>query len=259
MKKILSLLLCALLMFTMLGLVSCDDEETAGSQSGDGDDAIETLGGKTPEQLYQAALDKVAGLTNYTMVAAQVISGGGMTINQTVSAKMDGIDVYVKTENNMDSSSNMECWYVDEMFYTIASGVKAKAAISYEKFTSEYMPEGATGEGALMNIPASWFVDTSFHQDGDLYYMEFIVSGEEYLQYFESTSLGAYVQGVDDISYKVYFDKDGNLGDVVTELDMVTEGVSFHVVSTSTFSNINSTTITLPANTDDFIDVTGSI
>ena len=259
MKKILSLLLCALLMFTMLGLVSCDDEETAGSQSGDGDDAIETLGGKTPEQLYQAALDKVAGLTNYTMVATQVISGGGMTMNQTVSAKMDGINVYVKSENDTEASSNMECWYVDEMLYAIASGVKVKAAISYEKFTSEYMPEGATSEGALMNIPASWFVDTSFHQDGDIYYIEFIVSGEEYLEYFESTSLGAYVQGVDDISYKVYFDKDGNLGDVVTELDMVTQGVSFHVVSTSTFSNINSTTITLPENTDSFYDATGSI
>ena len=253
MKKILSLLLCALLMFTMLGLVSCGGDE------GDGSGAIETLNGKTPEQLYQAALDKVAGLTNYTMVATQVISGGGMTINQTVSAKMDGIDVYVKTVNDMNSSGNMECWYVDEMFYTIASGVKAKAAISYDKFTSEYMPEGATGEGALMNIPASWFVDTSFHQDGDLYYIEFIVSGEEYLQYFESTSLGAYVQGVDDISYKVYFDKDGNLGDVVTELDMVSEGVEFHIVSTSTFSDINSTVITLPENTDSFIDVTGSI
>ena len=253
MKKILSLLLCAVLMLTMLGLVSCDDEET--NDGGNGDGAIETLNGKTPEQLYQAALDKVAGLTNYTMVAKQVITGGGMTINQTVSAKMDGNNSYVKTENSMDSSGNAECWFVDDMLYMTSGGMSIKMALSYDDFANAYMPEGATGDGALMNIPESWFVDTSFHQEGDLYYIEFIVSGEEYLQYFESTGLGSYIENVEDVSYKVYFDAQGNLGDVVTEADMVSEGVALHIVSTSTFSGINSTVVTAPENADTFMDL----
>ena len=249
MKKILSLLLVLVMTCSMLLFVSCSDN-----------DSVETLNGKTAQELYNEALNKVKGLTNYTMTAEQVITVQNQTVNQTVISKVVGEDLYVKTNNDSAPSANMEAWYVGEMFYAIMGGVKAKANITKEEYREKFMPEGASGSDALMNIPADWFVDTKFIQESEnSYYIEFIVSGEEYLKYFKSTALASYVDGVDDISYKVYFDAKGNLGDIVTELDAVIEGSDTHIISTSKITSIGTTTIVPPSNTDSFQDVTGMI
>ena len=271
MKKLLALLLCLLLVCSAFVLASCDatdkadddknessNSDTSSDKKDDSSKEPSTLNGKTAEELYALALEKVAGLTNFEMTATQVIEmtyeGDTITMNQIVINKMNGQDCYMKMENDMSPDANMEMWYVDEWMYVITEGVQNKANITWEEMQETYMPEGATAEGALMNIPEAWFKDVKFEQEGDAYYLEFIVSGEEYLTYMDSTSLGAYLEGVDDVSYKVYFDKDGNLGQIVTEFDFVIETISCHAVSTSTVTNIGSVTIEAPEGT--FADVT---
>ncbi|MBQ2999247.1 MAG: hypothetical protein IJD64_02175 [Clostridia bacterium] len=276
MKKIIALFLCMLLIGSMLILSSCDDTSDDPAPTEQKDDSekkddppkgLETLNGKTPKELYNEALATLASYTNYQMTTTQLITmsaqGQSQDINQIVITKMDGNESYVKMTNDMDSSANMETWYVDEWLYTISKGTSAKANITWEEMQEKFMPEGAGSDSALMNIPESWYKDIRFMEDGENYYLEFIVSGEEYCEYMQSTALGDQLQGVDDVSYKVYFDKDGNLGEIVTEFDyVVKEGsltIQCHAVSTSYISNVGNVSIEAPENADSFIDVTGRI
>ncbi|MBQ7226754.1 MAG: hypothetical protein IJX02_09175 [Clostridia bacterium] len=279
MKKFLSLILCLVMAFSLVALASCGDDETppaASSTPGstpsstpgsvDNRPTVDNLGGMNAEQLYQAALNKVAELTNYRMDTVQTItmSAQGQTISfdQTVIAIKDGINEYVKTENEMESSANMEAWYIDEMFYAIMGGTKAKAAISYDTYVEKYMPEGATSEGALMNIPADWFVDVKIYNVDGEYYLEFVVSGEEYLEYMSSTSLAGMIESVDDLEnivYRVFFTEDGELDNIVTEFAMTIQGIPADIVSVTEISNIGTAEITPPANPDSFIDVTDNL
>ena len=153
----------------------------------------------------------------------------------------------------------MEIWYVDDWMYLNSEDQKIKANITYDKLVEEYMPEGATGENALMNIPEDWFKDTRFFKDGDLYYIEFIVSGEEYTTYMNGTALGDMAEGIaiEDISYKVFFTAEGELGDIVTEFEYEVEGLSCHAVSTSSITNIGKATITAPDG--NYTDVTAGL
>lgn len=220
---------------------------------------IEDLNGKTPEELYAAALESVKGLTNYEMTTTQVITmtyqGMSIPMTQVVVSKMDGQNIYLETTNDFESSQNMTAWYVDEWFYVIQENVNAKANITYQEMQEKYMPEGATSDGALMNIPENWFKDIKFMKDGDKYYIELVVSGEEYLEYMQSTALGNQLQGVDDVIYRVYFDANGNLGDVVTEFAFAMDGgIDCYAVSTATIENIGTTVIEAPSG--EFIDVT---
>lgn len=276
MKKLIALFLCLLLIGSMLVLSACDDttiptddQQTTdnSTQTPDNKDTapkgIATLNGKTPEELYDAAVAKLATLTNYEMTSTQLITmsygGQQMPINQVVVAKVNGLEQYIKSTNDMEESGNMEMWYINEWMYVIANNVHNKANITHDIMAEYYLPEGSTGDSALMSFPKEWFKDIQFFQDGEAYYIEFVVSGEEYCQYMKSTSLGDLVQGVTDISYKVYFDKDGNLGDIVTEFDYVVQNINCHLKATSSISNIGNVVIEAPANPDSFVDVTASM
>ncbi len=261
MKKILALMLAIIMLAATLSLVSCDIEELFGkAQDGMSKDG-EELNGKTPEELYTQALASVSGKDNYTLVGTQVITmtvnGQKMVVNQSITSMTDGRNVYVKTENDSMSSAEIEVWYVDETYYAIQGTTKFKANISYEDYVEKYMPEGSTSEGALINIPKSWFKDTRFYKDGDSYYLEFIVSGEEYTKYFDDAGLSGV--DVEDASYKVYFDENGELGDIVTVVDYEVSGVKAHAVSTSKISKIGGTAITAPEGAENWMDMTGRI
>ena len=180
MKKLIALMLCLVLACSAFVLTSCDDptadtgndQKEPSNDNADADqdkglsDDLSTLNGKTAEDLYALALEKIAGLENFELVATQVLTmthqGESITMNQTVINKMDGQDCYLKSENDTTPDANMEVWYVDEWYYVISKGVQNKANISWEKVQENYMPEGATAEGALMNIPEAWFKDVKF-------------------------------------------------------------------------------------------------
>ncbi len=261
MKKWISLLLAACMMLSMLMLTACENP-FAKLESGD---TVEELAGKTPEELYAAALVTVSELENYSLESTQdiLMTMGSETyeMRQTVVAKKAGSNEYLKTENDMTADANMECWYVDGMFYAIVSGQSYKAALDYEDYVEKYMPEGSTSDSALLNIPEAWFVDTKFVFEGDdTYYLEFIVSGSEFMDYVGSAAAsGLDYSAAEDVSYKVYFDKEGNLGKIITEFSFEIEGVLAECYAVSEISDINTTTITPPEDGDTWMDVTGSI
>lgn len=248
MKRIVSLLLCAVMLLATVSLMN-------GCETGD---ERKKLNGMTPEELYTETMDKIKDLDSYELNATQVISMAGMEINQTVLAKRDGKNEYVKTQNTL-GEARIEAWYVDEVIYGSMDGTEFKAEMSYKDYVEKYMPDGAAAEDALMNIPADWFEDIKFLQDEDdkdLFYLEFKLSSEEYMKYIKKTSLDDYLDGVSDIAYRVYFDKKGNLGDIVTEFTMTVEGIEASIISTSVITGMNSTTITVPAECEEWEDRT---
>ena len=254
MKKLLALLLCLMMIVSVFTLASCKKEDKE-----EGEKTFETLNGKTAEELYNEALAKLQGLDNFETVTTQVITmkveGQKIDMNQVVITKKAGQNVYTKSTNDMEATAEMEVWYVDEWLYAKTFGQSFKANISYEQMEEEFMPEGANADGALLQIPESWFKDIAFRQSGNSYYIEFIVSGDEYLEYLSSASgLGNYLDGIDDVSYKVYFTSDGELRDIVTEFKMEVQGVKCDVESVSVVKNVGSTTITAPEGT--FADYT---
>lgn len=254
MKKFLAFLLSSFMMISVIAFSACDFSNSSKK------DDVDTLNGKTPEQLYALSLQTVAELDNFQLDAVQVIEmsseGESGTMNQTVTSKKDGKNEYIKSTNDM-GTGEMEAWYVDETFYGILSIGKVYAEIPYEKYVEKYIPKGATAEGALMNIPSDWFVDVKFTKVSDNeYYLEFIVSGEEYKEYMNG-ALNDMVNGIENISYKVYFNGEGTLGSIVTTFEMEIMGVTASVTSTSTISNIGTTQITAPETDESWQNLTG--
>ncbi|MBO5938532.1 MAG: hypothetical protein J6Q82_03425 [Clostridia bacterium] len=282
MKRILSILLCLILIGSMLTLASCDettvpsnDETTENTDDSNNPsssggktpkEGVDVLNGKTPKELYEAAIEKVSAMTNYELITNQVIdmtyqNQSLPTVNQVVISKLNGQEQYVKSTNDADASANMEIWYVNDWLYTTMGGSSVKANITWQQMQDNFMPEGASGSGLLMNIPESWFKNIRFEKDGELYFIEFTVSGEDYLKYMQSTALGDMIKDATDVTYIVYFDANGELGDIITKCDyVVTESgytINCHLESTSTLSNVGNVTITAPEG--NFIDVTGNM
>lgn len=271
MKRFFALLLCLVLSISLLALASCDDEETPATtessteQSTDNSTdstndnqkpGVDDIGGKTPEELYNEALQKVASLTNYRLETAQVIVSQGLTVNQLVVALRDGQNEYVKTTNDTNKEAEIEAWYVDEVYYGVTSSSSFKASIPYETYVAEYMPEGSTGEGAFMSIPADWFKDIKFYKDGDAYFIEFLVSGAKYLEYINSKTMSDMIKGDEDISYKVYFTAEGELDSIVTSFTFEVDNTEIEVTSTTSITGVGETTIVAPENTEGFVDIT---
>lgn len=247
MKKIVSLLLCAVMLLATLGLSGCEFG-----------DERKKLDGKTPEELYEETVDMLKDLDSYELHATLVISLGGQEINQTVISKRNGKNEYVKTDNDI-GEAEMEAWYVDDVMYGSMDGTMFQAKLPYETYVERFMPDGADAEGALMNIPEDWFEDIKFIKDEenkDTFYLEFKLSGEEYMKYFEKTDMDDMLDGVSDVFYRVYFDKDGNLGDIVTEFTMTVEGFEASVTSISTVTGMNETEITVPDKCKEWPDYT---
>lgn len=130
MKKFLAFLLSSLMMISVIAFSACDFSNSSKK------DDVDTLNGKTPEQLYALSLQTVAELDNFQLDAVQVIEvsseGESGTMNQTVTSKKDGKNEYIKSTNDM-GTGEMEAWYVDETFYGILSIGKVYAEIPYEK------------------------------------------------------------------------------------------------------------------------------
>ncbi len=269
MKKIIALLLALTLVFGIFMFTSCDI--TGGNPNGENpdndgngtNDEFEELNGKTPEEIYAEALAKLGGLTNYTVVSNQVIdmkmNGQTMRVNQEVISKVNGQDSYVKISNDMPETAGelMEIWYISGWYYCHAAGIQYKAELAYEDVVNKYMPEGATSDSALLNIPSSWFKDIKFTKDGDDYALKFIVSGEEYSEFINNQSGIAYDSVISDVEYTAYFTAAGELKNIRTVFDYTVSGTECHADTVSTVSDVGTTSIVKPDGADDYQDYTG--
>ncbi|MBE6592863.1 MAG: hypothetical protein E7642_02590 [Ruminococcaceae bacterium] len=266
MKKIFALVLCALMICSCFMLTACEEIEDAikdmvedemkkpdeTDENGD----LKTLGGKTPEQLYADANTLLKNATNFTITAKQDIimeyQGQKNEMKQTVLQKIDGDNSYYKISGVEGAES--EGWYVDGVIYTTMGGVKAKATLSKKDYYEKFLGSSEE-ESKLFDIPESWFTDIVIKQDGEEYYMQFSVSGEEYSKLMQKAELD--VTLAENVDYKVYFDKDGKILRMETDFDMEMEGVKASTHTESIFSEVGTTKgVTAPEDADTYQDVT---
>ncbi len=274
MKKLTAILLSILMIASLFAFASCDEEEIQNESTTEAvteapvkaGDTLEKLNGKTPEEIYQIALDLLQNTTNCTVTSSQDIvmtyEGQTQTMKQEMIAAVDGKKVYAKITNDLVSTSNMEYWYVDDVYYLVNETTSCKATIPYDEFIEKYAPEGTTSTGTLIAFPDEWFTDIQFVCESEnLYYIRIEASGTEFMKYMTDMNIG---NGLDmstseNIVYTVYFDGEGNLGDIKTEFAMTIEGISAEYIVTSKVTEIGTTVVTPPENTEGWQDFTGQL
>lgn len=249
MKRVVSLILCMTLCFSLaLSLTSCDRK------------TLDTFNNASPEELYALALSSIASMDNYEIVHEQTITSSAIffikhTIEQTLTVHLDGDNFYQNIECDdesvWDSDSVLECWYVDEYFYATHTGAIRKQHVDPSELSGGiYDFENA--DGALLNLPESWFKESKFYSEKGEVYLEFIISGDEYydllLESGGNTDLTGYAQ--EDVCYRVYFHEDGTVDRIYSLFKCVVteEGIDVNVSveMVSTVKNVGGVTITLP-------------
>jgi len=249
MKRILALILCIAL--SMLALVSCTEGDV---------NTLEKLDGKTPEELYEVAQEKLKEAKSYyvkstqEIVMSMTIGDQTQTVNmsQLVESKLDGDNYYLKTKNENPWGENLdiEAWYIDGVvYYDAFGGEKFKASISKEDYMENYLKVDPS-ESTLLDIPESWFENINFEKEGDLWVLKFVVSGEKFSEVYENAGMeGSVISG--DVDYRMYFDKDGNIQKLVNSFDMEISGFTAHCDSVSLIT-IEEVEVTAPANASEF-------
>ncbi len=247
MKRILSLLLALTLAFSVFALVSCNkggDDDSGNAGAG----KIETLAGKTPEELYEVSKTKLAEATSYSVSTTQVITMEGITMNQTAISKVDGDNSYVEMTNDTTPITNMKVWYVDGMMYMDTYSGKSKCEYSKEQYMEEYMGADPS-ESTLLDIPESWFTDVKFEKEGESWVLNFVISAAKYNELLDNLSLNGTISG--DVVYKLYFDNNGNMTKLTTAFDMVVSGFTAHCDQVS-YITVESVNVTVPADADSY-------
>lgn len=250
MKKFIKLIATALVFVLSLSLFACS-----------GTESVETLNGKTPEEVYATVIDTVKNATvleqSTTQDITMEIDGQKATMKQSVLAKMDGNNQYGKTTSVLTAEGeempilNLEYWYVDGMYYYNDGLNKFKCPMDLDEFLEDL---GMGGEDAIGDIPLDWFENISFELENDLYSLSFDIKGEEYEEIFGELGL----EGTDlsNIAYNIFFDADGNIVDnkmkFSMNLDLMGVICEAEVVSVSDFSFTLSSPITAPADADTY-------
>ena len=200
MKKIFAIILTALLLFSYTACSNSNSDESSGDNVKQG---LQTLAGKTPLELYNSAIDYVKSLENYEILVDSKFTTTyeGETSEETSSTlhKCSGDSFYYLYKAD----------YYEEFFlhdgttlYKNINNISEKADIEYSKFMEGW---GSINEsGMLIELGEASFNKKLFIPDGDEYYLDFLISKEEYTEI-----TGGSVES--PVTYRVYFDKDGNL------------------------------------------------
>lgn len=222
----------------------------------------------TPEKLYENIVKELSNVDNVTITAEQDIAMN-MTVNgqsvpvqtmkQGVTQKYDKGNFSIVTTNNLAATLN--CQYVDGVVYNvqITDGAKIKYAATEEELAA--LAGIDVNAAKIMNIPADWFENCVLKADenGNGYYIEFVLNGEEYKQLFSNFALLDSVKEVSDVTHKVYVTAEGKIDSIVSTATMVVavEGteVVADMVSVSTYGDIGSTVVEAPADADSYVTV----
>ena len=222
----------------------------------------------TPEKLYENIVKELSNVDNVTITAEQDIAMN-MTVNgqsvpvqtmkQGVTQKYDKGNFSMVTTNNLAATLN--CQYVDGVVYNvqITDGAKIKYAATEKELAA--LAGIDVNAAKIMNIPADWFENCELKadEDGNGYYIEFVLNGEEYKQLFSNFALLDSVKEVSDVTHKVYVTAEGKIDSIVSTATMVVavEGteVVADMVSVSTYGDIGSTVVEAPADADSYVTV----
>jgi cyclophilin family peptidyl-prolyl cis-trans isomerase len=198
MKKILAMIMAAILLFTAVACNNNDSSDEDNVKKG-----VETLAGKTPIELYSSSIDYIKALENYEILidSKYVTTYEGETTEESSSTlhKCSGDTFYYLYKAD----------YYEEFFlhdgttlYKKINNISEKEEISYSEFMEGW--GSVTEQGMLIELGETSFDKKLFIPEGEGYYLEFLISKEEY-----SEITGGSVES--PVTYKVYFDADGNV------------------------------------------------
>ena len=234
---------------------------------------LPTLNGKTPYEAYEGVRDQIDGLlTNCqeNSTANQYLTFMGKTaLMQTVEtvSKVNGNDVeaVVTTVNYMDSTSSVsKSYYKGGWLYGEQNGTTFKAQLTMDQMYAIVYGTDAANEEKILNMPESWFKDVNFTENEDgTYSIRVMLEGdrvEEVIGRLGIADMAAMGMELSDLCYNIVLDAEGNFVSIIYTFRMTMEvqGETMVIDSESiiTYTNIGSTTVTLPDGCESYVDVT---
>ena len=201
MKKILAIIMA---MFLLVATVGCSN--------GSGDDTdylepgkkgVEKLAGKTPKEIYDASIEYIKKLENYEiLIESDYKTSYEDEINEESSTtlhKCSGDTFYY-----LYKADHYEEFFIHDgnALYKKINNISEKEEISYSDFMKNW--GSITESGMLIELGESNFKKKLFVSEGDEYYLDFLISEEEYAEIADGSVEAP-------VTYRVYFDKDGNI------------------------------------------------
>ena len=182
MKKFLAMILATLMILT---LASCtgDTDETGSSDTqesesvSEGTQGIATVAGKTPKELYNAAVAEINAMTNYQLKIIDYTTTSYLDESYvdtyTSEYKTDGISTYYTYQD-------YKIWFVDEVLYTQNDISNEKVPLDAQEFANNL---ALKKKFIFFPITDEYFNNSSFVKDGALYRFNFSMTAEEYKKY----------------------------------------------------------------------------
>ena len=194
MKKIIALILAALMLFSF---VACNSNNVEGSDK----KGVETLAGKTPKEIYDAAIVYIKGLTNYEILIESTYNtsyeGESATETSTTLHRSTGDTFYY-----LYKAEHYEEFFIHDgtMLYQHVNNVYEKQNVPFSEFMDGW--GSITETGMLIELSEEYLDKKLFIPEGDEYYLDITITPEQY-----NKITGGSVE--DAVKYRVYFDKNG--------------------------------------------------
>ena len=201
MKKILAIIMAMLLLLAAVGCNNGNGNDT--DPAGNVKKGVEKLAGKTPKEIYNASIEYIKKLENYEiLIESDYKTSYEDEINEESSTtlhKCSGDTFYY-----LYKADHYEEFFIHDgkSLYKKINNISEKEEISYSDFMKGW--GSVTEAGMLISLADSNFEKKLFISEGDEYYLDFLISEEEYTKI-----AGGSVEA--PVTYRVYFNKDGNV------------------------------------------------
>lgn len=197
MKKTVALIMVLILLLTAISGCASKDEPP---QTKKGET---TLAGKTPKEIYDEAISYIKSLENYEiLIDSKYKTSYEDEINEETSTTLhrcSGDSFYY-----LYKAEHYEEFFLHDgtNLYKSLNNVNEKTDISYAEFKKGW--GSITAEGMLIALKEKSFEGKLFIPEGDKYYLDFIITAEEYAEL-----AGGTVEA--PVTYRVFFDKEGKI------------------------------------------------
>ena len=201
MKKILAIIMAMFLLVATVGCSNGSGDDTDYLESGK--KGVEKLAGKTPKEIYDASIEYIKKLENYEiLIESDYKTSYEDEINEESSTtlhKCSGDTFYY-----LYKADHYEEFFIHDgnALYKKINNISEKEEISYSDFMKNW--GSITESGMLIELGESNFKKKLFVSEGDEYYLDFLISEEEYAEIADGSVEAP-------VTYRVYFDKDGNI------------------------------------------------